>query len=405
MSRRLEWDNLNRLLESESIDKLSVEQIADLFHGERMLTQSMPDSTCQVDPRDGELIVYNASRALRPNIQSGVDVPIVPENDGPCVICEGRTTGILDVAPLSDGFTFINKNLYPIVYPLRSVRPEYLELPLCPDPQHQGRVAHGFHFLQWTSSLHDKDFHNMPIDDCVVVLQRLAALESRLLYGSRDIMPPSDLRDSKRTRGFVSVIKNYGRFSGGSLAHGHQQIGFSNMMPRRIYNNRSFLHKRGETFSAFLQRENSPDLIVKDYGPAMLVVPYFMRRPYHLMLVLKDFSKQYVHELDMSELRAVANGLQDGILALVQMIARLGRVPSYSITTSNGPGAGLYFEFHPYTQETGGFEHIGLWICQESPLCAAERLRTILNGDEIPESTPQGCGPIRRPPVVGQFRS
>jgi len=394
MSRRLEWDNLKRILESESIDRLSVEQIADLFHGESMLTQAMPDSTCQVDPRDGELIVYNASRALRPNVQSGFDAPTLLENDGPCVICEGRTTGVLDVARLSEGFTFINKNLYPIVYPLRTVRPEYRELPLCPDPLHQGRVAHGFHFLQWSSSLHDKDFHNMPIDDCIVVLQRLAALESRLLYGSRDIMPPSDHGDEKRTRGFVSIIKNYGRFSGGSLAHGHQQIGFSNMMPRRIYNNRSFQRKRGETFSAFLQRENSPDLIVRDYGAAMLVVPYFMRRPYHLLLVVKDFTKQYMHELDVEELRAVAHGIQDGILCLVQMIARLGRIPSYSITTSNGPGAGLYFEFHPYTQETGGFEHIGLRICQESPNRAAERLRIILDGGSIPESTPSMRVPV-----------
>jgi galactose-1-phosphate uridylyltransferase len=259
---------------------------------------------------------------------------------------------------------------------------------------HQGRIAHGFHFLQWTSTLHDKDFHNMPIDDCMTVLTSLSALESRLLYGSRDIMPPSDQRDSKRTRGFVSIIKNYGRFSGGSLAHGHQQIGFSNMMPRRIYNNRTFQRKRGETFSAFLQEENSPDLIVRDYGAAKLVVPYFMRRPFHLLLVIKDFSKQYVHELNDEELRAVAQGLQDGILALIQMISRLGRVPSYSITTSNGPGAGLYFEFHPYTQETGGFEHIGLWICQESPLRAAEKLRAILDGDSIPDSAPSMRLPV-----------
>ena len=34
-----------------------------------------------------------------------------------CIICMGQTTQVLDMAKLSEGFTFINKNLYPIFYP------------------------------------------------------------------------------------------------------------------------------------------------------------------------------------------------------------------------------------------------------------------------------------------------
>ena len=46
---------------------------------------------------------------------------------------------------------------------------------------------------------------------------------------------------------------------------------------------------------------------------------------------------------------------------------------------NNGPGAGLYVEFLPYTQETGGVEHLGLLVCQELPERAAARLREILS--------------------------
>ena len=42
-------------------------------------------------------------------------------------------------------------------------------------------MPYGLHFLQWMSSLHDKDWHNMPLEDRVVVMRRLAALEKKLL--------------------------------------------------------------------------------------------------------------------------------------------------------------------------------------------------------------------------------
>jgi hypothetical protein len=83
---------------------------------------------------------------------------------------------VIDVTDLSKGFTFINKNLFPILFPGGSFE---TSLPDMPDSA--GMPAHGFHFLQWTSSQHDKDWHNMPRSDRIVVLKRLAALEKKLL--------------------------------------------------------------------------------------------------------------------------------------------------------------------------------------------------------------------------------
>ena len=56
----------------------------------------------------------------------------------------------------------------------------------------------------------------------------------------------------------------------------------------------------------------------------------------------------------------------------------IGRELAYNVITHNGPGAGIYFEFLPYTQETGGFEHLGLYVCQQNPKTAAARLRQLL---------------------------
>jgi hypothetical protein len=59
-------------------------------------------------------------------------------------------------------------------------------------------------------------------------------------------------------------------------------------------------------------------------------------------------------------------------------MVQIGREAAYNIITHNGSGSGLYFEFLPYTQELGGFEHLGLYLCQGNPLSAAAQAREIL---------------------------
>jgi galactose-1-phosphate uridylyltransferase len=171
------------------------------------------------------------------------------------------------------------------------------------------------------------------------------------------------------------IIKNHGRLVGGSLAHGHQQIGLSNIVPRRICDNQRFEKERGERFSTYLLRENPADLLVQDYGSVSLLVPYFMRRPYDMLLLVKDARRQYLHELSEEEILAVAEGWHDAIRTIRSIMSEIGREIAYNVVTHNGPGAGLYFEFLPYTQEMGGFEHLGLLVCQGNPQDAAARIR------------------------------
>jgi galactose-1-phosphate uridylyltransferase len=372
MNRQLDRETLSKLLQAEDIESLSFLELVRLFQEEKELLQFLPDGVYQIDPRNGDRIIYNSSRARRPHDNRPTQSS--PTDSGQeCIICQGRTTGVIDVADLSQGLTFINKNLFPVLYPLESVRPDSTMDRRGQVPGPEGGPTYGFHFLQWTSSYHDRDWHNMPRSDRVVVMKRLAALEKRLLND----LPAAD----SGRHGFVLIMKNHGRLVGGSLSHGHQQIALSNVMPRRVQDNWRFETERGEPFSAYLLRGNPSELTVEDYGPAILLVPYFMRRPYDMMLLLKDASKRHLHQLTEAEIGAVAEGWRDAIRAMRQVLAEIGRELAYNVIAHNGPGAGIYFEFLPYTQETGGFEHLGLYVCQQSPKTAALRIRELL-GEE-----------------------
>lgn len=385
MNRQLTRETLQKLLQVVEIESVSLEHLRKLLFNEAGIKDYIPDGICQLDPRNGDRIVYNSARAQRPHDNRPVASGSSPEVlDRECLICEGKTTGVVDVADLSQGFTFINWNLFPILYPGDTCNQRQSVDNGTRFLGPQGITVHGYHLLQWTSSLHDKDWNNMPHSDRVVVMQRLAALEQKLLSSSESEVEIGTNQDSKDSpSGYVSIIKNFGRLVGGSLVHGHQQIGFSNLMPKRVLDHKRFETDHGENFSAYLLHKNQSDLIIHDYGPAVLLVPYFMRRPFDMFLHVKDTSKRYLYELNEVEIAAVANGWHDAIRAILLLMPQLGKESAYNVITNSGPGAGLYFEFLPYTQETGGFEHLGLYMCQGNPQDTAGQLRLILGKTSV----------------------
>ena len=383
-------EQLQEIMDRERIENIQVEELADLFLEDDGLSVHAPDALCQIDPRDGALVIYNSKRAKRPHdntrdteTNSGASSAQKSSKADSCPVCNGNTTGVVDIAELSEGYTFINKNLFPVLFPPEQVDPQWLTEPLYPDPSHHGRVSYGLHFLQWSSSYHYRDWQNMPLDDRLIVLQRLAELERTLLYNTEGYMPPSSQwRSQKETSGFVSIIKNYGAPVGGSLEHGHQQITWSNIMPRSFFHNWNFLLRHEHRFSEYMLKENPEELKIYDYGEAVLLVPYFMKRPYNMLLIIKEVGKQYLCELTKGELIAVADGIHDAISAMLSIMPRIGKDPAYNMVVHNGPGAGLYIEFLPYTQEVGGFEQLGLWVCQGNPEDSAQVLRDTVESIE-----------------------
>jgi len=53
-----------------------------------------------------------------------------------------------------------------------------------------------------------------------------------------------------------------------------------------------------------------------------------------------------------------------------------GKETAYNIITNTS--AGIYFNFLPYTQEFGGFEHMGLYLCQMTPQQAVNKIHAVL---------------------------
>ncbi len=381
MTDRLTRHRLSSLLQASDLREISFPQLVRFFQDDRKVRHFKPDGLCQIDPRNGERVLFSSARARRPRddfSQENREGLRGKEkgHSGRCAVCAGNTTGIVDVAGLSEGFTFINKNLYPILFP-----EGMNDSPIDPGRDAltpNGGGAFGFHFLQWSSSVHGHDWQTLGHEDRLVLMCRLAVLEEKLLKESRGYMPSATGWGGPAGHfGFFSIIKNHGHLVGGSLEHGHQQMGFSNVMPRRYRDNLSFLRRHGEPFSAFMLRENPKDLALRDYGPALLAVPYFMRRPFEMMLFLKDTKKSFLYEATPTELGALGKGWHDAILAMLEVLRGLGRAPAYNITFHLGPGAGIYCEFLPLTQEMGGYEQLGLYVCQSRPQKAARELQDI----------------------------
>lgn len=331
--------------------------LADLL-AEASIREFAPDGRVAIDPRDGVRIVFAAGRAKRPRAA----LPPLPA-EAPCPVCEGRLTRVVDVAPLpSGGVTFVNKNLYPIVYA---------------NP-HAG--AHGAHFLQWTSLRHDEDLDALSVPDVAAILARLAALERTFLHEN-----PLSFAHGGRCRrgphhGYFLVIKNRGGLVGGSLVHGHQQIVLTEVLPGRLADDLRFHRATGRSVAEFLLERTPEALVLARYeGNVTALVPPFMRRPLHSMLVVGDASRRCLHDLSPKEIRGLAAGTRGLLRAFRELMPRrYGKPYTLNMIVHNGPSPGVYFEFFPYTQEMGGYEHLGLFVCQDSPESSAAALKAAL---------------------------
>jgi galactose-1-phosphate uridylyltransferase len=370
-SRRIPGEALDRITEIPDVALASYRDLVRSVRRDREIARFAPVRRCQADPRDGTRVLFAPARARRGKAAS--------KNSHGCPVCEGRITTLVDVAPLGRGHTFINKNLYPIVYPdpdvIKDGRVAEAKGDLLPDPD----PSFGIHFLQWTSSDHLRDLHNLPPEDVAVVVERLAALEHSLLHAEGSPLPEVAPGRDGAHRGYVSIIKNRGRLVGGSVRHGHQQIVHSNVQPERLRSDVDFRRKRGVAFGAYLLDSTPRALRVARYADAFeLVIPFFMRRPLHAMLVARETDVEYLHDLDAPALAALAVALRELTAAIGLLMRRMRRTFTYNLLFHTGPVGRLYVEALPYTQETGGFEHLGLYVCQGSPESTAALYRAAI---------------------------
>ncbi len=338
----------------------------------------LPESHYQIDPRVGEITIFSASRAKRAHTVSTPMAPLEDDGDN-CPICNGNVSALCHIQPLSEGHSFLTENLYPVVHPHALMHGRGEEV-----GSHaivRGGDIFGGHFLQWTSSNHQNDWHNMPHADLVLTMQQLAILERKLTCEAGAM--PKTAGSHGDTRGYLTIFKNYGAKAGASLTHGHQQILFSNVMCRSTLNNWRFYANHLENFTSFMLRENPDELLVKDYGDVVLLVPYFMARPYAMMAIVKQCDYGHLFQLPEQTLADLTQAMRDAIVALRTELVMDGKPAAFNFLIHSGPGCGLYVEFLPRADTFGGLEMQGTWVCQALPTDCAERLRNNVNAQSL----------------------
>ncbi len=371
-SGMLDTKGLDRVTRFASLEETTYADVETAFR-ESGAGDFRPSPSVKHDPRSGIRISYSEARRSRPLSREkaaekgGTAVPEdgreAPEDGREalgCIVCEGRLTPVIDRAPLSEGETFINPNLFPLVYPFK---------------ENNGRNL-GMHFLQWCSTLHDVDIHNMFPKDLEAVLRRLAVLEEFLLHGGAKSFPES----GGGHRGYAVIMKNRGFKVGGSVEHGHQQIAHVSHMPRSIAADSDFLEREGKTYASHIRwAAGAAGLTAAEYpGNVSAVIPPAMRRPLEAAIIPPDGGGEYLHHLEEEVLIGLARALREMTGALYLLMTSRNLTFDYNLAFHTGPLGLLYIEILPWTQPYGGFEHLGHFLCQEEPETTARCYREVL---------------------------
>lgn len=361
---RLPAAQLQAMIELADCGEATANQLLDAVRRDKAIRKHRPEGDVRVDPRDGMPIVYSMARAKRPHDARPAEDGggLVTSDAATCPVCQGQTTGILDVAKAGPGVTFINKNLFPVMFPERGKAPPELFARRALASQQK---AVGGHYLQWTSDVHDIDLHNASPRHVEVVFERLAAFERALLTTGEAL--PAVPHRGERLHGYVGIIKNRGRAVGGSLVHGHQQVVHTNVRPLRTQQHMEFLAREGRGAAAWLRDETPEALVLADLGGARWLTPFCLRRVLQTVVVPDHPTATYLHELPKKHLRALARGVRLACRAATELMPTLGREVAYNLLVHNGPIGGVYVELLPWTQQYGGYEQLGVFLVQGTP--------------------------------------
>lgn len=303
-----------------------------------------------VDPRTGTTVLYAPRRAGRPS-SFGVTG---------CKICEGETTPVIARKKLGlDLYSFANFNLFGFLNPNADSF-----------STNSGRRITGTSLMVWPTTQH-KDIHQLSPDENAVSFELMSELERDLQQtawkaGFSPNMVLGRPGKGSARYGYVQIIKNTGRAVGGSIEHGHYQLGFLNIPPKKIEDDMRILRESYFSFAEYLANENPEELTIADYGKVVSIVPQFMRRPLEVIIMPKDLSKDNLSSgEDLS--KEFARAVTDVSRSLYHLMPATGRDFAFNIVFHTGPIGTMYLEVLPYTQEDGGFERAGLNVCQSLP--------------------------------------
>lgn len=337
--RRLDRAALARNTAAESFEALGFPGLVEACRSAS--ADHAPVRELSVEPREGFPIVYSETRAQRLSIPEQV-----------CVVCDEQTCAAVDQADLpGDDLAWFSPNLYPITYP------------------HEGPVAgsRGIHMVHWSTLRHDGGLAGADDATAAALIQHLARAEEFLLHHA-----PADYPDrGDGHRGHVGIVKNRGRRVGGSVRHDHQQILLSAAVPAEPA-------RTGDLAQQLLTATPDELIVERLDGGATMLVPPFMRRPLHTFIVPHGPAVGWLHHMEAGVLEALAIGLAHLTAAADSVMRERHSEPAWNLVLHTGPGLVPLVELRPFTQPLGGYEHLGLYLCEEAPATSAGRLRDVL---------------------------
>jgi hypothetical protein len=234
--------------------------------------------------------------------------------------------------------------------------------------------------VHWSSLRHDGGLIGADAATAAALFGQLARAEEWLLHHADDHYPETGAGH----RGHVGLIKNRGRTVGGSVEHDHQQLLLSSVPfaePPATRGLRAALTAGAAAGGGARAGSGAGHIVVDEVdGLARTIVPEFMRRPLHCFVAPLAQDAGWLHHLDDAVRDALAFAIARLTLAVSGLMAASGREPAWNLVCHTGPGCGPLFELRPYTQPLGGYEHLGLYICEETPATSARRLSAALAG-------------------------
>ena len=316
-----------------------------------------PDRSLGHDPRGDLPIAYSEARRRRLAATG-------------CVVCDGQTCPAADIAPLPGGdVAWLTPNFYPVAYPFPHGRaPAGASGAAEASAPAPAPGLHGLHLVQWSSLRHDGGLIGADAATAAAIVAQLARAEEWLLHHADAQYPQS----GPGHRGHVGLIKNRGRTVGGSVEHDHQQVLLSNLPFAEPPATRGL--------RAALLGQARPELELERLDGTTTLVPAFMRRPLHTFIVPEGEDVGWLHHLPAATRDALALAVARLTLATSALMAGSGREPAWNLVLHTGEGCGPLLELRPYTQPLGGYEQLGLYICEEAPATSAGRLREALGG-------------------------
>ena len=93
MEQQLKRKALKKLLQATDITVISEDLLQQFFYKEDSIQSYIPDGIAQIDPRNGDRVVFNSARSQRPHDNRPSEhAHLATASQKGCVICDGNTT-------------------------------------------------------------------------------------------------------------------------------------------------------------------------------------------------------------------------------------------------------------------------------------------------------------------------